>query len=122
MSGTSADGVDVALVHIPDKERPGSFSLGLELLGHAHFPYPHAVRAAVLSAMNAGHASVADLSRLNFLLGHLYADAVMNAKRAAGVRQLELIGCHGQTLYHQGEAATYCGKRIACTRQTGEAA
>jgi anhydro-N-acetylmuramic acid kinase len=122
MSGTSADGVDVALIRIAGNKRGVDFSLRVELLGHAHFPYSPAVRAAVLSAMNAGHASVADLSRLNFLLGEIYADAARRAQRSAGVRKLDLIGCHGQTIYHQGEAAKYCGRKIACTWQTGEAA
>jgi anhydro-N-acetylmuramic acid kinase len=121
MSGTSADGIDVALVRIAGK-KGADFSLGLEMLAHEHVPYPKAVRAAVLSAMNAGRASVADLSRLNFLLGELYAGAVLRAQRAARVRQLDLIGCHGQTIYHQGEAANYGGRKIACTWQTGEAA
>src|SRR5262249_31051894 len=121
MSGTSADGIDVALIRIAGK-KGADFSLGLEMLAHEHVPYPKAVRAAVLSAMNAGHASVADLSRLNFLLGELYADAVLRAQRAARARQLDLVGCHGQTIYHQGEAANYGGRKIACTWQTGEAA
>ena len=79
------------------------------------------VRRAVLAAMNAHSASVADLARLNFLLGDLYADAVRTAQRRARL-QCELVGCHGQTLYHQGDAKPYLGRRIACTWQTGEAA
>jgi len=126
MSGTSADGIDVALVHITGKKSARGLDfasdLNLELVGHEHFPYPRTVRQAVLSAMNAGRASVADLSRLNFLLGELYADAVVHAQRSARVRRLELVGCHGQTIYHQGEAANYCGRKIACTWQTGESA
>jgi anhydro-N-acetylmuramic acid kinase len=38
------------------------------------------------------------------------------------VKSVELIGCHGQTLYHQGNAAPFLGKKIAATWQTGEAA
>jgi anhydro-N-acetylmuramic acid kinase len=121
MSGTSADGIDVALVRIAGKGSPEDSGLGFELLGHEHFPYPRAVRDTVLSAMNAGHASVAELSRLNFLLGELYAEAVDRTRRSARMRQLDLVGCHGQTLYHQGEAAKYFGRKIACTWQTGEA-
>lgn len=122
LSGTSADGIDVALVRFAGKRSAGDFSLDFELLGHEHFPYPQAVRTAVLSAMNAGRASVADLSRLNFLLGGLYAEAAARAQRSARVRRLDLVGCHGQTVYHQGQAAIYSGRKIACTWQTGEAA
>ena len=93
----------------------------IQLLGHAEYSYPAKVRAAVLSAMNANRASVADLARLNFLLGELYADAVLATERQFRVKA-ELVGCHGQTLYHQGEAQTFLGRRVAATWQTGEAA
>lgn len=117
MSGTSADGIDVALVRIQGR----GFRSRLELLAHYQFPYPSEVRRAVLSAMNARSAGVADLAQLNFLLGSLYADAVRAAQRRAGL-ECELVGCHGQTLYHQGTAKLYFGRRITCTWQTGESA
>src|SRR5207302_2312855 len=66
-------------------------------------------------------ASVADLARLNFLLGELYADAVLATQRRFKSKA-DLIGCHGQTLYHQGEAARFLGRSVAATWQTGEAA
>jgi anhydro-N-acetylmuramic acid kinase len=116
MSGTSADGIDVALVNITGR----GFNLRLKLLGHTHTAYPAPVRAAVLEAMNAERISVAELSRLNFLLGELYADAVRKAQTALKVGKLDLVGCHGQTIYHQGEPARYLGKLIASTWQTGE--
>jgi anhydro-N-acetylmuramic acid kinase len=71
--------------------------------------------------MNSQRANVADLARLNFLLGELYADAVLGTQKKFGVRA-ELIGCHGQTLYHQGEAASFLGRKLAVTWQTGEGA
>src|SRR5207237_6856111 len=77
------------------------------------------ISQAVLAAMNAGKISVAELSRLNFRLGEFYADAVTRAQKKAAKR-LDLVGCHGQTIYHQGTAEPYLGKKIACTWQTGE--
>src|SRR5271157_5396462 len=117
MSGTSADGVNVALVRIQGR----GFRSRLELLAHYQFPYPDNVRRAVLAMMNAKAASVADLSRINFLLGELYSDAVRAAQRRARL-ECELVGCHGQTLYHQGDARPFLGRRVASTWQTGEAA
>jgi anhydro-N-acetylmuramic acid kinase len=117
MSGTSADGINVALVRIQGR----GFRSRLELLAHYQFPYAVEVRRAVLAAMNAKAPSVADLTRLSFLLGELYADAVRTAQRRARL-ECELVGCHGQTLYHQGTPAPFLGRRIACTWQTGEAA
>src|SRR5271169_5163231 len=117
MSGTSADGINVALVRIQGR----GFRSRLELLAHYEFPYPAEVRRAVLQAMNASAARVADLARLNFTLGGLYANAVRAAQRRAKV-ECELVGCHGQTLYHQGTPGQYLGRPMACTWQTGEAA
>jgi len=111
MSGTSADGIDVALVRVQGR---GS-SLRFKLLRHEHFSYPKAVREAVLQAMNSIQASVADLSRLNFLLGELYADAVKKTQQRAKIKRLELSGCHGLTIYHQGDPVPYLDKNIACT-------
>ncbi|MGE5725150.1 MAG: anhydro-N-acetylmuramic acid kinase [Acidobacteriota bacterium] len=115
MSGTSADGINVALVELTGS-RPQ-----LKLLGHLEFPFPPAVRRAILAAMNAQQARVADLARLNFLLGHLYAGAVLAGARKFKVK-VALIGCHGQTLYHQGEPQPFLGRKLAATWQTGEAA
>lgn len=125
MSGTSADGVDVALVRI----EPGRFQSGLEgdprpkvtLLAHEGFAYPAALRRAVLAAMNAASTSTAELARLNWRLGLAYADAVNATVKRHAVKP-DLIGCHGQTLYHQPRAAGYAGKQFACTWQLGETA
>lgn len=118
MSGTSADGINVALVRI--QTRRGA-SGKPALIGHAEYPYAVNIRRAVLAAMNAQSASVADLSRLNFLLGELYADAVLATQKRFRVKA-DLVGCHGQTIYHQGESAPYLGRRVAVTWQTGEGA
>jgi anhydro-N-acetylmuramic acid kinase len=118
MSGTSADGINVALVRI-SAASARSAGLRLKLLGHAEFPYPPNVRNAVLAAMNATRARVADLAQLSFLLAELYAEAVLSTQRRFQVKA-KLIGCHGQTLYHQGEPADYLGKKLAVTWQTGE--
>lgn len=133
MSGTSADGINVAIVRIGAKlqgsrEKPSGASdisrrgrTFYTILGHAEYPYPKKVREAVLAAMNAAQASVADLARLNFLLGELYADAVLATQRRFRVT-VDLVGCHGQTIYHQGEPALYLGRSVTTTWQTGEAA
>lgn len=136
MSGTSADGINVALVKIGERggqgSRSGSVAAGrirgqecprhmIKLVGHAEYSYPYRVREAVLDAMNAASACVADLARLDFVLGDLYAGAVLATERRFRVKA-DLVGCHGQTLYHQGEVQSFLGRKIAATWQTGEAA
>ena len=118
MSGTSADGVDVALVQIRDS-RDGFPKL--KLLAHEAFPYPAALRRAVLAAMNAQSTSTAELARLNWRLGVEYSNAVKDTLKRHPMR-LDLIGCHGQTLYHQPVVQPYVGEKIALTWQAGEAA
>lgn len=118
MSGTSADGIDVAIVHITGKDERIKF----KLVRHSHTPYPEAVRENLLALMNSQSARVADISRMNFLLGELYSDAVKTAMRKARVRKLDLVGCHGQTIYHQGEHEEFLGERVSCTWQLGEGA
>jgi anhydro-N-acetylmuramic acid kinase len=120
MSGTSADGVDVALCRISPARDAGE-TPRVKLLGHVGVSYPKAVRAAVLCAMDANAISVAELSRLNWRLGEVYADAVEKAQNTLGVKA-GLVGCHGQTVYHQGAAEKYLGKNVRATWQIGEAA
>ena len=119
MSGTSADGVDVAVCRILPALRVGG-TPRVKLIGHAGFAYSKPVRAAVLEAMDAQAISVADLARLNWRLGEVYADAVAKAAEQFGVK-VGLVGCHGQTVYHQGGTEKYLGKPLQCTWQMGEA-
>ena len=126
MSGTSADGINVALVrlsaHTGRTSRPTPHQhLDFTLLAHEEYPFPAPVRRAILGMMNAELARVADLARLNFLLGELYAEAVAKTARKHRVK-LDLVGCHGQTLYHQGVAQRFLGRKLAVTWQTGESA
>ncbi len=146
MSGTSADGINVALVRFGNREtgatpvpasslrkagmtasgatgRAGRPSLHsrFTLVAHEEYPFPAPVRRMILATMNAESASVADLARLNFLLGELYAEAVAKTGRKHRGK-IDLVGCHGQTLYHQGTAAPFLGRKVAVTWQTGEGA
>ncbi len=151
MSGTSADGVDAAVCRISPSRIAGD-TPQVKLLGHVGVAYSKAVRAAVLGAMDAKAISVAELARLNWRLGEVYADAVEKACADAGVEtnavarlrdahlsrdkaaakmgrpdlsrklRLGLVGCHGQTVYHQGGSEKYLGKPMRATWQMGEAA
>jgi anhydro-N-acetylmuramic acid kinase len=141
MSGTSADGIDVALVRMEDADANAAANAcvrkiskksngrkkqtaprpPMKFLGHAEFPYPADVRRRILLSMNSPRASVAELARLNFLLGELYAEAVIAAQKKLRLKA-ELVGCHGQTLYHQGVGTAFLGRNLAVTWQTGESA
>ena len=124
MSGTSADGIDVALVRIAAPSTPGALPK-LTLLAHCAYPFPRALRSAILAAMagqsDARNTTTAELARLHWRLGLAYAEAVQATIRDTKLKPA-LIGCHGQTIYHQGLPAPYAGRRFTCTWQLGEPA
>ena len=115
MSGTSLDGIDVAIVDIRGQR--------ITPVAFRSIPYPSNVRAALLSVSNTmTHTAV--ISRLNFLLGELYAEAIKETCRRTRVplKSIELCGMHGQTIYHEGDPADFLGRKISSTFQIGEAA
>jgi anhydro-N-acetylmuramic acid kinase len=119
MSGTSADGIDVALASIsgaPPKLRA-------KLEGHYHASFPRQVREAILRLANGAATTTAEISQLNFLLGEEFASAAIAAcaKWRIPMRKIALIGSHGQTIFHQGMPTEFLASRhIASTLQIGE--
>ena len=102
MSGTSLDGIDVAIVEVRWKK--------IETIAFRTTPYPKSVREALLNV-----STVAEVSRLNFRLGELYAKAIL-----AMNEPVELIGMHGQTIYHEGGRHTLqIGEAAVVAERTG---
>lgn len=125
MSGTSADGVDVALCRIGPGAREGDLPL-VRLIGLLETKYPKAVRAAVLRVMEGEAVTAAQMSRLNWRLGEIYAGCVEKAAEKFGVR-VGLVGCHGQTVQHETRGRRVLGSGVrsagrSTTWQMGEAA
>jgi len=103
MSGTSLDGIDVAIVDIKGK--------AVTSIGHGTVPYSDETRRRILAVSNT-QCQTADISRLNFDLGELYAKAVRTICRynKLELETIELIGCHGQTIYHEGTNTLQIGE------------
>jgi anhydro-N-acetylmuramic acid kinase len=120
MSGTSADGIDVALARIFGAPP----NLKANLLGHTTFKFPPAIRKEILRVAEQHPISAGDLSQLNFRLGELFAEAALAACRKFRVprSKIFLIGSHGQTIFHQGRPVAYFAARTASTLQVGEPA
>jgi anhydro-N-acetylmuramic acid kinase len=119
MSGTSADGIDVAIVDIKE----GAKGLKIKPIAFHSISYPKLVREAILAVSNS-MTHTATIGRLSFLLGELYAAAVHDTCSRGGVPMdsISLLGMHGQTIFHESEPVEYLGRRIASTLQIGEAA
>jgi len=119
MSGTSADGIDAAIVRIAGV--PPNLRLRLE--GFLTVDYPAPVRDAILRIANGAATSSAEISQLNFLLGELFAQAALDACRRFRIspRRVDLVGSHGQTIFHQGLPSEFLSAAsIASTLQIGE--
>jgi anhydro-N-acetylmuramic acid kinase len=114
MSGTSADGIDVALVRFSGR--------AATLENFAAFPFPRRVRDAILQMGEGRPVTTRDISQLNFLLGEEFAAAALAACKKFRVppSRIAVIGSHGQTVFHQGAKTQFCGKAIASTLQIGE--
>ncbi len=117
MSGTSVDGIDVALVEITG----AGYGMRVEPTAFQELPYPAGVREAILAVSNA-ETHTSHISQLNFLLGRLYGEAIVEACRLSGVpvAELDLVGSHGQTIYHQPTGSRLAGYVVRSTMQIGE--
>jgi anhydro-N-acetylmuramic acid kinase len=114
MSGTSADGIDVALVRVAGRKA--------SLENFAAFPFPRQVQKAILKLGEGRAVTTGEISQLNFLLGELFASAALAAckKFRVAPAQIDVIGSHGQTVFHQGTPSQFNGQRVASTLQIGD--
>ncbi len=115
MSGTSLDGIDVALVHI---EGSGVDSK-VELIHFTTVPFSNDMKNEIQQALSIENSNVQLICSLNFKLGLCFANAVREVCKEANfpLGQLNLIGSHGQTIYHQPK---HDGNMIPSTLQIGE--
>jgi len=113
MSGTSLDGVDVAVIDIDDD--------GFDAVGFHSVPYPEPLRAALLAVSNC-ETHTSEISRLNFVLAEVYAEAFFYTCQKCEIdpKSVQLIGCHGQTVFHESEPVEYLGRKVASTLQIGD--
>ncbi|HIS04017.1 MAG TPA: anhydro-N-acetylmuramic acid kinase [Candidatus Pullichristensenella avicola] len=120
ISGTSVDGVDAALVEI-DR---ASGAPRAKLLAFENTPFAQDVRERIFELFRPETATVDKIGYMNFLLGEIYARAAIHVIRKAGLApaDVDLIGSHGQTIWHEPEAQTQDGMPIRFTVQIGEGA
>jgi anhydro-N-acetylmuramic acid kinase len=95
MSGTSADGIDVAIVRLAMDHPP-------QLLGGHTSSFDPDLQVRVIATAEPGGGSAEEIARLDFALAAAYADAIRAASSAAllDMEAIDLIGCHGQTIAH----------------------
>ena len=98
MSGTSADGMDVAITRVTGR----GLDMRAELVRHHHRPYDAALRSAIFKLRDSGQTSLSDLARVGRDISLTYALTVNEALSGANLKATDLaaVAAHGQTLYH----------------------
>jgi anhydro-N-acetylmuramic acid kinase len=114
MSGTSADGVDVAVVDIYERQ--------VRVLAFDTFPYSSVLRREILNLCRPQTARLDQICHFNHVLGEVFADAVIRLCDKSGIplRSIDVIGSHGQTVYHSPKGGRFGGRAIGSTLQIGE--
>jgi anhydro-N-acetylmuramic acid kinase len=118
MSGTSADGIDAALAKISGTPP----HLKIKLIGHVKQTFSTEIRKAILRLAEQNPTPPGSFSQLHARLGKLNADAALSACKKSKIssRRIDLIGNHGQTIFHQGEPVNFLGAKTASTLQIGD--
>ena len=118
MSGTSLDGVDVALVEITGNW----IETKINLIGFLDYPFPYGLKEIVLKNSVRETSNVEDISRLNFLIPQIYNEAIdlLCKEIDFDKSKIDLIGSHGQTIHHLPEKVDFFNHQISSTLQIGD--
>jgi anhydro-N-acetylmuramic acid kinase len=120
MSGTSCDGVDIALIDI----KGAGTSISYKLLHSYHKAYSPTQKKYLLDTLESGKIDLKSISQLNFYLANVWVEAIkeMLIKEKLDAREIDLIGSHGQTMYHLPVAENFIDGQISSTFQIGDPA
>ena len=118
MSGTSCDGIDLALVDIISTGNHFEFIHGY------HKPYNKIQKKTILDCVDPQHSNIENISQINFYLAQIWSAAIKEMLNKLNISkdEIDLIGSHGQTIYHQPLLNDFGGKKISSTLQLGDPA
>ena len=118
MSGTSVDGIDAAVVEIGGTDEAPE----VRLVAFEDRPWPEEVRKQIFPLFRPETATVDKIGYMNFLMGEIYAQSVVSVVEKAGLTlaDIDLIGSHGQTIWHAPEVCGKDGFPVRFTVQIGE--
>ncbi len=114
MSGTSVDGIDACLVKIKE-------DLSFEVCGSHFIEYSETVRKLIFSLFSTV-ISIKDLCCLNFVIAEYFAKCVNELldKMKLNAKDVDLIGSHGQTVFHHPTDKSIDGVSLSSTLQIGD--
>ena len=118
MSGTSVDGVDVVLVDI----KGNGVKTKIKQLGFITYPFPKSMRELILKNAEINKGNVTDICKLNFLIARVYVNAIKTLCKKINfpLKQIDLIGSHGQTIQHLPQKEKLFGYNTSSTLQIGD--
>lgn len=118
MSGTSCDGIDACLVKITGN----GLSTKVDIIGFETYPYKNETRKLIFEASCKETGTVDKICQLNFILGKLFADAAMQiaGKLSVPLSEIDIVGSHGQTVYHVSSLKGSDDKKVRSSLQIGE--
>ncbi len=118
MSGTSFDGIDACLVKITGN----GLSTEIEIIEFETYPYKEEIRELIFDASKEQTGRVDKICQLNFTLGKLFADAAgqIAEKSSIPISDIDIIGSHGQTIYHISSLKEKADKKVRSTLQIAE--
>jgi anhydro-N-acetylmuramic acid kinase len=107
MSGTSMDGIDIALCAIDDTK--------CSLLASAEYPFDDELETEILSVIN-GSTTLEQIGTIDNKLGNMFADAINKfiKKESIDATTIKAIGLHGQTLWHAPDADNPFSMQLGC--------
>ncbi len=100
ISGTSVDGIDVAVADLDVAPGPGDPVLRLAPVGHATYPYPPALADLIRACLPPARVTMEDVCRLDTGIGQAFAAAAARALDELAGGAADLVASHGQTLFH----------------------
>jgi anhydro-N-acetylmuramic acid kinase len=118
MSGTSLDGVDVALIEIEGN----GVNTKVNLVGFLEYPFPDGLKEAILKNSRKESSNVEEICRLNFLIPKIYTEGINKLCNELNIKfsDIDLIGSHGQTIHHLPDSINFYGENISSTLQIGD--
>jgi len=119
MSGTSVDSIDASVVGV---NLIGDH-VSIKTMANITYPIPDCIRKEIFTLFKDSSGSLRRMAALNIRLGNLFAEAVLELLKNTGLKpeDIDVIGSHGQTVYHVAEPLELCGEEVRGTIQIGEA-
>ena len=120
MSGTSCDGVDLALIEIRESGAQTVF----KVVATYHQSYKEQEKRSLLSILERDHVTLNEVSQINYYLSNYWAKAIKRMLKREKLQSadIDLIGSHGHTFYHHPQREVFINKSTGSTLQLGDPA